>query len=135
MAVTITVCDETTAGEKSDGFDLEFLTERVTVRELIRARVYQEVEDFNVAQRSGGEHWFRGLVEPTDAEKTLNGSKPRERREIDWKKQFETACDAFERSGFLILVGEKQASSLDEEVVLEAGAAVSFLKLVALVGG
>lgn len=135
MAVTITVCDETTAGERSEGFDLEFLTERVTVRELIRARVYQEVQDFNVAQRSGGEHWFRGLVEPTDAEKTLNGSRLRTKREIDWEKQFKTACEAFERNGFLILVGEKQVSLLDDEVVLQADVAVSFLKLVPLIGG
>ena len=51
---------------------LEFPTERITVRELIRERVYQEVQDFN---RKQGERVFRGLVQPTDAERVLNGRR------------------------------------------------------------
>ncbi len=38
------VCDETTAGEKTGEFVMDLLTERITVRELIRSRVYQEVQ-------------------------------------------------------------------------------------------
>jgi len=110
---------------------LDFLTERVTVREIIRSRVYQEVDDYN---RRRPEH-FRGLVEPTDAEKTLNGYKLKTRREIDWKRQFEAACEAYARNAFLILVDEKQAGPLDEEVTLKAGSEVTFLRMVPLVGG
>jgi hypothetical protein len=131
MAATITVRDETAGGKAINELTLDVLDERITVRELIRSRVYQEVQDYN---RKGSEH-FRGLVQPTGAEQTLNGFKMKKRREIDWKKQFELACEAFERNGFFILVDEKQAEGLDEEIALTTGTMVSFVKLTPLVGG
>lgn len=120
-----------TTGHADGGLVLDFLTEHVTVREIIRSRVYQEVEDYN---RRRPEH-FRGLVEPTNAEKTLNGYKLREKREIDWNQQFEAACEAYERNGFLILIDDAQAGELDDEVTLRAGSGVTFLRMVPLVGG
>ena len=74
MPVTLTIRDETTSGDVYGERPLEFPTERITVRDLIRERVYQEVQDFN---RDQGERVFRGLVQPTDAERVLNG-KPTE---------------------------------------------------------
>ena len=131
MAATLTVRDETTAGQTLHEFALELLTERLTVRELIRSRVYQEVQDYNLRQPER----FRGLVQPTDAEQTLNGFKMTTPRQIDWKKQFETAVEAFEVNRFLILVDDRQAESLDEEIVIGPETRVSFLKLTPLVGG
>ena len=43
--------------------------------------------------------------------------------------------DAFGRSGFLILVNNKQAQSLEEEFAIGHGTQVSFVKLTLLVGG
>ena len=131
MAATLTVRDETAGGKTVNELTLDILTEKITVRELIRSRVYQEVQDYN---RKAPEH-FRGLVQPTGAEQTLNGYKLRKHREIDWKKQFELACEAFKRNGFFILVDERQVEDLDEELTLEAGTQVSFVKLTPLVGG
>jgi hypothetical protein len=102
------------------------------VRELIRGRVYQEVKDHNVKHN---QRVFRGLVQPTDAERELNGYRLREPRQLDWKKQFEAAVEAFERNGFLILIDDHQAERLDEEIVINSDTQVSFLKLVPLVGG
>jgi hypothetical protein len=48
MTVTLRIRDETTSGDVYDERSLEFPTERITVRELIRERVYQEVQDFNL---------------------------------------------------------------------------------------
>ena len=131
MPTTITVRDETASGQSTGETVIEFLTETITVRELIRGRVYQEVQDYNRRQPE----IFRGLVQPTDAEKALNGYKLKTRREIDWKKQFEKACDAFERNGFFILIGDKQAEELDEQITLTPTQPVSFVKLMPLVGG
>ena len=50
MSVTVTVRDETLAGAPYHEIPLEFPAERITVRELIRERVYQEAQDFNLAQ-------------------------------------------------------------------------------------
>ncbi len=48
MSITLTVFDETTAGDRGEPIVLEFLTEHITIRELIRQRVYQEVQDYNL---------------------------------------------------------------------------------------
>ena len=131
MPTTLTVKDQTPAGTTTGETVLEFLTERITVRELIRSRVYQEVQDYNTRHPD----YFRGLVQPADAEQTLNGYRLRKRREIDWKAQFDKACDAFEHNGFFILVGDKQVETLEEPILISPGTGVSFVKLMPLVGG
>ena len=131
MPGTLTIKDTTLDGKCTHTLTLEMLNATVTVRELIRQRVYQEVQDHNRAQPE----YFRGLVQPTDAEQTLNGYKLRKRRKIDWEKQFKQAVEAFERNGFLVLVDERQAEGLDETLTLKADTQVSFVKLVPLVGG
>jgi hypothetical protein len=80
---------------------------------------------------------FNGLVTPTPAERQLNSARTGKTtvREIDWKKQYETACDAFNRNGFFILVDDHQAEALDETIALRADTTVSFVKLTPLVGG
>jgi hypothetical protein len=128
---TLTVFDESTAGDRQPGISLDFLTDRVTVRELIRKRVYEEVQEYNLREPQ----YFKGLVQPTDAERVLNGYKLRKRRKIDWEKQFEKAVQAFERNGFLVLVDDHQAETLDEEIEIRVDTQVSFLRLVPLVGG
>ncbi len=136
MSITLTIRDETASGQVYGETPLEFPSERITVRDLIRERVYQEVQDFN---RKQGEQVFRGLVQPTDAERVLNGGKAEYRlekhRDIDWKAQFENATAAFSRNGFLILVDNKQVESLDQEFQIGRGTQVSFVKLTMLVGG
>jgi len=42
MITTLTIHDETMYGQKSNPLSLDFLTERITVRELIRERVYED---------------------------------------------------------------------------------------------
>jgi hypothetical protein len=121
MAYAVLTRDETTAGDSTAGPTLEFPVERISVRELIRARVYQEVQDYN---RSKGEV-FRGLVQPSDAETSLNGFKMRHRREVDWKAQFDRACEAYVGNRVLVLVGERQTGGLDEELLLTRGVEVT----------
>ena len=132
MSSTLTVRDETTSGQLLGRITLEFLTERITVRELIRSRVYQEVQDHNLKAH---QHVFQGLVQPSDAERELNGYRLRKPRTIDWKQQYEVALKAFQENGFLILVGDRQVEDLDEEIEIQPGVEVTFLKLVPLGGG
>jgi hypothetical protein len=128
---TVTVVDELLPGGKDEALTLDFLDERVTVREVIRSRVYQEVTEYNARMP---DH-FRGLVQPTDAERVLNGFRLRQRRKIDWQEQYRRAIEAFQRNGFLILVDDKQVDDLDQVVDLKHNSTVTFLKLVPLVGG
>jgi hypothetical protein len=133
MSTKLTIRDETTfsLGGDAEGFTLDVPTERISVRELIRTRVYQEVRDYNLRQPE----YFRGLVQPTDAERTLNGFKVRPGRRLDPEKQFERAIESFYRNGFLVLVDERQVDELEEEIEIRPDTTVTFLKLVPLVGG
>ncbi|MEW6252892.1 MAG: hypothetical protein AB1716_19825 [Planctomycetota bacterium] len=132
MPVTLHISDQTATGQKTNELTLDLLTERISVRELIRSRVYQEVKDHNV---KANQAVFQGFVQPTDAERTLNGFKLRQPGQLDWKRQYEVAVQAFERNGFLILVDDRQVESLDEEIAVAPETQVSFVKLVPLVGG
>ena len=101
MPATLTFTDETANGTKLRSFTLESLSERMTAREIIRARIYQEVQDFNLTQ---GDQ-FRGLIAPSDSEQSLNGYKLKKHRPIDWEKQFAEALRAFESNGFFHVGG------------------------------
>lgn len=134
MLSTLTVRDESMFGllHAPHSFTLNFETNFVSVRELIQARVQQEVEEYNTNQSE----YFRGLVQPSVAEQTLNGFKmPKEKKSIDWREQYEKAIAAFERNGFIVLVDDYQIEGLDEIIEIEKHTSVTFLKLVPLVGG
>ena len=70
----LTIRDETAVGSVTNELTLDVLSESITVRELVRSRVYQEVQDYNQRQRQGNDATFRGLVTPTDAERRPNGT-------------------------------------------------------------
>jgi hypothetical protein len=136
MSVSLTICDETASGRVYHEQSLLFPAEKITVRDLIRERVYQEVQNFNGRE---AELVFHGLVQPTDAERVLNGTADeyhlKQHRQIDWEPQFDKAIDAFGRGGFLVLIDDKQAASLDDEFVVRHDTQVSFVKLAILVAG
>ncbi|WP_422740141.1 hypothetical protein ACN263_13485 [Micromonospora sp. WMMD729] len=129
--VTVMVRDETATGRAVDSWPLTGLPERISARELVRLRVREEVARFN-AERP---RHFRGLVQPTDTEATLNGYRVAPDRRLDWEAQADRACAAFAHNGFLLLVGDHQVDDLDEEIDLRADPDVAFVRLVALVGG
>lgn len=125
--------DETATGGVLDTTTLLDVPDRMTVREIVRHRVREEVARHNASP----ERIFRGLVQPTDAERVLDGYDLRTPRTLEWERQADVAERAFARNGFIVLVGDRQVESLDEVVDLtgpDAGA-IAFVRLVALVGG
>ena len=133
MGHALMLADETTSGLKSPVRTLNFLEEHVTAREVLRRRIYEEVQDHNRSEQPV----FKGLVQPTGAEVTLNGVKVPRKRTINWETQFSEAQKAFEQGGFIMLANDRQIESLDETVhlSLDHPTEVTFLKLVPLVGG
>ncbi|MEV4410322.1 hypothetical protein [Catellatospora sp. NPDC049609] len=128
---TLTIVDETTAGERGTAWHLEIFEERMSLREIIRRRVFQEVAEHNAA----GAEVFHGLVQPGDTERTLNGLRMKAHRRVDAEQQFARAVEAFSRNGFVVLVDDRQVEELDTELQLGRGTEITFLKLVPLVGG
>jgi hypothetical protein len=131
MATALTVHDEGTSGGRIRSFRLQLASERITVRELIERRVRQEVEEFNRAQPE----LFEGLVQPTDAERVLNGYRLRKKRMLDAAEQSAKAIQAFERASFFLLVDDRQLDRLDDPIVVRPDTEVRFVKLVPLIGG
>jgi hypothetical protein len=129
VAMTLTVHDRTVDGTALGELTLELLTERTTVRELIRSRVYQEVTEHNARRVS---RWA-GLVQlDPDAVMPPQGQAP---RRVDWEAQVERATRAFTTGTLLIMADGRQAETLDDEIEVRVDSTVDFLRLMPLIGG
>jgi hypothetical protein len=128
---TLVIHDESASGQSLASLELIDLPERITVRELIRHRVREEVARHN----AGPSMPWRGLVTPEEAAaRGLTRGVSRSTR-VDWEQQAASAEKAFDRNGFFVLVGDRQVESLDEVIELSRDEHVAFVKLVPLVGG
>ena len=130
-AITLTIKDETAGGKTTNEINVSFASELTTVKEIITARVTAEVDQYNNKMPE----YFKGLIEPGDAERTLNGFKLKEKRKVDAEKQCLIALDAFQKNGFFLLVDNIQSESLEQMVVINTNTNISFVKLTPLVGG
>lgn len=138
--IRLSFVDETTSGERDAAFALDFPEASLSLRDVIRARIHEEAARHEAAEDATA---WRGLVRPVEAETGVGidididiagAGKPRGRR-VDVDAQCEAAYQAFARNGFLVLVGDKQITDLDEPVTGRSDAEVTFLKLIPLVGG
>lgn len=124
--------DVTFTGDILNQITIAVKNERTTVKELIAARVEAEVKAYNDKLPE----YFKGLIQPNDTEKTLNGFKLKDRnRKIDIEKQVLIAWDAFYKNSYFILIDEQQAEDLEQEVLIGKDTTVNFIKLTQLVGG
>ena len=129
--ITLSIKDENFSGKVLHEVMIGFNSEFVSVKEIIEARVRQEVENYN----NKLPEYYNGLIEPSDAEKTINGYKLRNKKPIDGEKQAYVALDAFQKNGFFVLIDNLQCNSLEQSVKLGADTRISFVKLTPLVGG
>ena len=124
--------DVTFTGDILNQIKIAVKNERTTVKELIAARVESEVKAYN----NKLPEYFNGLIQPNDAEKTLNGFKLKDRKKkIDVEKQVLIAWDAFYKNGYFILIDDQQAEDLEQEVLVSKDTSINFVKLTQLVGG
>ena len=131
MPATLTIRDELVGKDNHREWTLQVPSEELTVRELLRERIYQEVQDHNLRERQT----FRGLVRPEGAQEASDGWRLELPRPIDWKKQWDLAVEAFESNRILILIQDRQAESLEQKFRVEPSTKVTFLRLMPLVGG
>jgi hypothetical protein len=129
--MNILIKDEKLNGTITNQFELEIENLTISTQELIEKRVIHEVETYNNKLPD----FYRGLVEPTNAERTLNGFKLKPKQIIDVEKQIYIALDAFQKNGFFILVDNQQLEELDQMVNLQSHSKISFVKLTPLIGG
>lgn len=131
MSIQIRVFDQTTPGSDTPRADLQVETNRLTLRDLIRERVRQEVAAYNEKLPD----LYHGLVQPEESEKLLNGYRVKTRKPLDWERQYEAALAGFEQNAFFVLIDDQTVDSLDTAVELRPATEIRFLRLVPLMGG
>ncbi len=113
-------------------FRIETSKKVLTVQELIKLRVFEEVENYNACLPK----YFSGLIiQPTDTEVTLNGYKMNNKKKIDAEKQFYLAIDAFVKNRFFLIINNNQIDTLEEKIEVKENLELNFIKLTPLVGG
>jgi hypothetical protein len=105
---TVSFVDETTSGIRGPAWHVEIFEESLSLREVIRRRVFQQV-----------------------AERNATAGQPF----ADPEEQTARALESFSRNGFVVLVDDRQVDSLDRMIHLKMGTQITFLKLVPLAGG
>jgi hypothetical protein len=131
--ISVTIMDQPGAGRVAAAITLDGIDSRITLRDLIRTRVREEVARYNAA--SARTDVFRGLVMPDGAEPVPGGFRMPKPRRVDWEQQAGQALESFRRNGFFVLVADRQVTELDEALELTADTDIRFIRLVQLVGG
>ncbi|RMG24442.1 MAG: hypothetical protein D6730_12620 [Bacteroidetes bacterium] len=122
---SLVIQDETSTGSILNRLKIKLRKERLTVRELIRERVFQEVAQYNVQRPL----CYHGLIAPAGAEPVLNGYRLLHRHKIDPEQHFYRTMDAFYNKNFCILVDELRLDDPEHPIVVRPHTRVSFLKL------
>lgn len=121
---TLTIRDETSAGRLIGRFDLPVASGRLTLGQLIRTRVREEVTRYN-AERG---NVFHGLVRPIDAEDVRDGYRLTQPRTLNWEDLAGVALASFERSGFAVVVDGRRVSDLAATIDPAGTPEVAFLR-------
>ncbi len=132
MTTTVTIRDATMIGTGTDdtAWMLPLPATRIILRDLIRSRVYSEVQTHNT-----GQPFLLHTLVPSADEQRLNGVRPAKRLQLNPERQFQRALEMFAGNGFFVLVNDQQVDDLDAVIEIGLATSVTFLKLVPLVGG
>ena len=149
MNAVLEIYDEQRPGaERQLRHRLELPTERMTARDLIRCRIEADVAIHNAVERTRFDETIAAdrdasngwLVTPGPVERALNGPRgvygPGSHLDlIKSEPLIAVALEAFARNGFFMIFDGRQIVDLDEVLTIEQDNAVTFLRLVPLVGG
>jgi hypothetical protein len=131
--ISVTIMDQSGAGKVAATITLDGIDSRITLRDLIRTRVREEVARYNA--KAVSTDIFHGLVMPDGAQPTPQGFRMPKRRRVDWEQQAGMALEAFSRNGFFVLVAGRQVTDPDETLELAPDTDIRFIRLVQLMGG
>lgn len=131
MTTIVMVKDESARGEKINSLRLTLASEKVTLEELIKRRVQQEVQKFNLQRPV----CFKALVKPKGAEETSGGYRMKTHRDLDADEQVKHALEGFKSKNFFVTLNGKQIQNLSDEIVITDTSEVSFVCFMPVVGG
>jgi len=141
MGINILITDEHFGKSKLSIFELEYPSEKVTIREIITRRVEEEVVRVTHMQQNPkhikAEHrmFLAGLTK-LSPEVLLNPvSETKRVKSINAAEAVRTALKAFAAGKYFVLFNDRQYENLDEEITLTPNSEVTFLRLTPLQGG
>jgi hypothetical protein len=148
MSALLKIYDKNLGKERQLVQTLKVVSEKISIRDLIRQRVEAEAKSLNdqlsgeVSVEGLGQQQAKSLVVPGFVETVLNGHRRYGRiratkasEKIDIKQQIEVAFLAFEKNQFLMLFDDRQVTDLDQEVAVTETSVATFIRLTPLVGG
>lgn len=127
----ITILERSAGGGRQTEVPFEVPAQRMTLRELMRRYIHDQVEAYNSNKDGRASSWFAPAPEETE----LNPVRRPRRARIDPEMQCAASCAAFERNQIIVLINGVQAEDLEAEIVVSPDTKVTFLKLTPLVGG
>jgi len=123
---------------------LELLEERISVSDLIRRTVEEQVRELLAKQRLDEQKAHPALERQYLTVQEIAGQAQQgavrfpfthTKQAPDVQVEVQKALQAFASGRYLIFVGKQQVKHLDEEITVEMGTKVIFLRLMPLVGG
>jgi len=130
MTALLKVIDESARGEEINSMMLKVADTCITIRDLIRARVTQEVEKFNLTRPV----CFKCLVHPAGAEETAQGLRLPVHKDQNPSVQVDKAIEAFEDKRFFVMINGRDMIDLDATVTIEDDTRIVFMKLMPVLG-
>jgi hypothetical protein len=118
---SVTIHDRTSTGDPTGTITLPDLPDGITLRQLIRTRVREEVARYNL--RPYG--IFQGLTQDIGLP---------DRQPIDWVTRADAAIDLFIANGYIVLVNGSQVLDLETMIDLKRDPDVRFIRLTPLAG-
>lgn len=139
MGISVQIVDEYFGKSKTPVFEINFPSEKITIRDLITRRVEDEVAQVNAQKfrqkKSLQERMFLAGITNRAPETLLNADTPKRHTTIDPVAAVETALKAFEAGSYFLLINDLQIEALNQEIVLTPQTEAVFLRLTPLVGG
>ncbi|MEO1656001.1 MAG: hypothetical protein AAFU64_20845, partial [Bacteroidota bacterium] len=126
----ILIQEENFAGKILDQIHIQIDKERITVQELIRKKVENEVAHYEQRRDAQRQDYFQAT------ESQLNSKKSQQVfPKTDPEKEVYKAWQAFQNNQFFLFVGDEQMETLEQEILLGADTTLRFMQLTPLVGG
>ncbi len=124
--------DQNFAGKILDEILIQIEQEKITVAELIRLRVEQEVAKYNTCVEKESQGFENAKENALNAQ---TNARPLNRKLVDPEQEVYRTLEAFQQNQLFIMVDDRQIENLEDEIMLNQHTDVSFVQLTPLVGG
>jgi hypothetical protein len=125
--------EENFAGKILDEISLQIADETLTVADLIKLKVENEVDCQNSKikkNNQGYQHHTEDILNKNNS--NYNSLK---HKALDTEAQIYRAWEAYKNNQIIVMVDNRQTEGLEEEILVNPETQVSFIRLTQLVGG